>query len=152
MSELTKKTVAELEIDRGELLIARQRIVAELGALESQLAEFAARCATKLPAPQYHKIQQQRAEVVRLKNEKVAELGSLKSAVQEIQTVIEVRKAQAGGLTSGEVKQLVAIRDEMHEFSMDASNAKSARDAAWKFCQQLRTVLKIHFDRTSGGI
>lgn len=47
-------------------------------------------------------------------------------------------------------QQLVTIRDRWHDFSMEATNPKPAREAAWKFSQELRTVLKIYFDRKAG--
>jgi hypothetical protein len=42
----------------------------------------------------------------------------------------------------------VNIRDRWHEFSMEKSNTQSAREAAFKFSQELREILKRHFQKS----
>jgi hypothetical protein len=140
------KSVPELEIDDGEYRIARHRLSAEKQALQGQLSEINAKCSMRLKFSEYHKLQKARSELVKQLAEKEIEIGELNSRRAELSTVIEVRKHQEMG--RHDIRQLVHIRDTWHAFSMDKANHQKAREAAWKFSQELGDVLKRFF---SGG-
>jgi len=142
---IVNKSIEELEVDDGELRIIRQRLSAEKQALQGQLGELNARCATRLPNKEYQKIQNARGQIVKQLAEKESELGALNSQRHEILTVLEVRKRQAGKFVPSDVKLLVEIRDRWHAFSMDSDNHQKAREVAWKVSQELLEFLKPHF-------
>lgn len=135
-------TAPELAIDAAELDIERQRVCAEKHACQAQLAELNAKCAVHLPGSEFKKIQQQRSEIIKLLSEKERELAELNSRRAEIRATLEVKKNL---VTPPFVKQIVAIRDQWHAFSMDAKNHQKAREAAWKVSQELRELLRAYF-------
>jgi hypothetical protein len=141
---LVSQSIPELQVDAGELQIVRHRLVAEKRALEAQLAEVNAKCERRLPQQEYQKLRQQRAQIIRQMTEKEAEIADLNSRRAEVNTVLNVRTQKA--FTVPEIRQLVEIRDRWHGFSMDAGNHQKAREAAWQFSQELRALLKTHFD------
>lgn len=142
---IVNKSIEELEVDDGELRTMRQRLSAEKQALQGQLGELNARCATRLPTKEYQKIQSARGQIVKQLAEKESELGAINSQRAEVLTVLEVRKRQAGKFVPSDVKKLVEIRDRWHAFSMDSDNHQKAREVAWKISQELRELLKPHF-------
>ncbi len=142
---IVEKSIAELEIDDGELRTMRERLVAEKTALQSELAELNSKCATRIDNYKYQTIQNRRAQVVKQVNDKEAELAELNARRTELNTVMQVRKRQAHRFVPSDVRQIVAIRDKWHAFSMDASNHQKAREIAWKVSQELREFLKPHF-------
>lgn len=123
MSSLVAKSLPELTIDDAEFRIMRQRMTAEKKALEAQLAEINARCSTHLPQKEYHKQQSQRGQ---------------------LSTVISVRTQRA--FTVPQIRQLVEMRDRWHDFSMDAKRHQKERETWWHCSQELRDILKRHFD------
>lgn len=145
---ILKKSICELEVDDGEMLAIRRKLSAEKQALQGMLGELNAKCATRLPQKEYQKIQSQRGQIVKQLAEKENEIGELNAKRAELQTVLEVRKRQAGRFQPSDVKRLVEIRDRWHAFSMDKLNPRSARETAWKMSQELREFLKPYFDRT----
>jgi uncharacterized protein YdaU (DUF1376 family) len=146
---IVKKTINELEIDAAEYCMMRKRLTAEKAALQSQLAEIKAACTTRLPQQKYHSLQKQRAQLVRQLMEKEQEIATLNETRVELNAVTQVRKRQAGMFSVGETRELVEIRDKWHGFSMDAANHQKAREVAWKISQELREVLKRHFDASA---
>jgi len=144
---IVEKTICELEIDDGELLVMKRKLTAEKQALQGDLGTLNAKCATRLPQKEYQKIQNQRGDIVKMLANKEAEIGELNAKRAELQTVMQVRKRQAGKFVPSDVRLLVAIRDKWHDFSMDKNNPKSARETAWKISQELREFLKPHFNQ-----
>ena len=143
---IIEKSIEELELDNGELLILKQRLLAEKQALQGQLSELNAKCSMRLPSSEYHKIQSARGQVVKQLTGKESEIGALNAQRAELQAVMDVRKRQAKKFAPSDVRQLVEIRDRWHAFSMNPDNNKNARDVAWKISQELRAFLKPHFN------
>lgn len=142
---IVEKAICELEIDDGELLSMKQRLSAEKQALQGSLAELNAKCATRLPNKEYQRIQSARGQIVKQLADKETEIGALNRQRAELNTVMQVRKRQAGKFVPSDVKALVEIRDRWHSFSMDSDNHQKAREVAWKISQELREFLKPHF-------
>jgi len=146
-TSIVDKSVCELEIDLGEYRMMKDRLSAEKAGLQCQLADLKARCSIRLPQEKYHKIQVERAGVLKLLAEKEAEISELNQKAAELNTVKEVRKRQAGEILPSDMRRLVEIRDKWHGFSMDSDNHQKGREAAWKFSQELREVLAQIFNR-----
>lgn len=142
---IVAKSISELEIDDGELLIMKQRLTAEKQALQGQIGELNAKCATRIPNNEYQRIQSQRGQIVKQIADKETEIGELNRQRTELQTVLQVRKRQAGQFAPSDTKVLVAMRDRWHAFSMDSDNHQKAREVAWKVSQELRELLKTRF-------
>lgn len=142
----TTETLQELELDRGELSVLRARICAEKTALQSELAELNSKCARRLEQSVFASIQRRRSEIVASVNEKENEIQSVNAQIQVAQQAVNVKRKSVE-LERFEVRQLVEIRDRWHGFSMDPSNHQKARECAWKFSQELRDVLKRHFEK-----
>lgn len=142
---IVEKAICELEIDDGELLTMKQKLSAEKQALQGQLGELNAKCATRLPNKEYQRIQSARGQIVNQLAEKEIEICELNRQRAELQTVMQVRKRQAGKFVPSDVKLLTEIRDKWHAFSMDSDNHQKAREVAWKISQELREFLKPHF-------
>ena len=145
MSEIMNKTAAELEVDIAELRTVRTRDAAEMKAIQAQLAALNAQLKTTQPQARYHKLMNQRAQLVRALHEFELSVQGLNQQITELNTVREHRWKQENHLTLEDVKLLIGIRDRWHEFSMDDTQHAKARQAAFKFSQELRTVLKKHF-------
>lgn len=139
------KAICELEIDDCELLMMKQNLSAEKQALQGQVGELNAKCATRIPNNEYQRIQSQRGQVVKQIADKETEIGEINRRRAELNTVLQVRKRQAGKFVPSDVKQLVKIRDRWHAFSMDSDNHQKAREVAWKISQEIREFLKPHF-------
>ncbi len=144
---IVNKSIAELEIDDGELRVMKQRLSAEKHALQGELAQINSQCVSRLPQKEYQRLQSRRGQIVKQLQEKEVEIGDLNSSRHEILTVLEVRKRQAQLFVPSDVRKLVEIRDRWHGFSMDKNNPKSARETAWKISQELREFLKPHFNQ-----
>lgn len=142
---IIEKSICELEIDDGELLTMKQRLSAEKQALQGQLGELNAKCATRMPQREYQRIQSARGQIVKQLAEKETEIGALNRQRAELQTVMQVRKRQAGKFVPSDVRLLVKIRDKWHAYSMDSNHHQKAREVAWKISQELREFLKPHF-------
>ena len=147
MNPLCEQTIEELEIADGEVLIQRTRLINEKAALSSRLAELKAACTIRLQSKDYHRLQKERAQVIKQLTEKEAELSLLKEQRVEINTVLQVRKRQAGLFVPKDMRKLVEIRDRWHDYSMDSKNHQKAREVAWKISQELREVLKAQFQK-----
>lgn len=145
--KLTELSLQELMIEDGELQILKQRLGMEKQGLQSQLVDLNSRCATRLPQKEYQRLQSQRGQIVKQLNEKEQEIGEVNARRAELNTIISVRKKE--GMRPSDIKQLVCLRDKWHGFSMDGGNHQKAREAAWKFSQELREILKHYFDSTA---
>lgn len=142
---IVEKSICELEIDDGEMLAMKQKFSAEKQALQGQLGELNAKCAIRLPQKEYQRIQTARSQIVKQLAEKETEIAALNRKRTELQTVMQVRKRQAGKFVPSDVKLLVEIRDRWHGFSMDSTNHQKAREVAYKISQELREFLKPRF-------
>jgi chromosome segregation ATPase len=142
---LVKKSIIELQIDDGELMALRRKLTAEKQAIQGQLGEINTKLKTTLPNDIFHKLNNRRGQLVKMLSEKESEVGELNAKRAELQTVLEVRKREAGHFQPHDVAKLVAIRDKWHDFSMDKKNPKSARETAWKISQEIRELLKPTF-------
>lgn len=145
MSEIMHKTSAELEVDIAELHNVRTRDTAEMKAIQAQLAELNAQLKTTQPQARYHKLMNQRAQMIRALHELELSVQGLNQKLKELNTVRAYRWKQENHLTVEDVKLLIGIRDRWHEFSMDDTQHAKARQAAFKFSQELRAVLRKHF-------
>lgn len=145
---ITQKSVIELELDDGELLTLRERLVTEKAALQSQLTGFKAQLAGRLPNVKYQGLMRQRAAVVQQLMEKEREIGELNEQRKVLGSVKEFRKSQESTLKVADIRSLVALRDGWHEFSMDDAHAPVERRLAFKFSQELRAFLKPYFAKT----
>lgn len=143
------KTLQELELDRGELVVTRTRLCAEKTALQSQVAELNSKCATRLNQSLFASIQRRRSELVSRVNEKEQEIQEINAQIQITQSAADAKRHTVE-VKRFEVRQLVHLRDQWHEFSMDPKNHQKAREAAWKFSQELREILKRHFESKNG--
>ena len=137
----------ELMIDEGEAWALRQKLVADKMALQTQLGELNAKCSVILPKPEYHKIQSQRAVIVKQLGEKERELAELKIRRVALNVKKDIERVNKG-MPVSRVRDLVELRDRWHGFSMEPKNHQKAREAAWKFSQELGQILKLHFDRS----
>lgn len=144
-STLTQKSIEELEIDDGELRALRQRLVMEKTALQSQLNEINTQCRVRLPTAKFQQLQSRRGQIARQLMDKEREISDVNARRHELLTVKEVRKEQSSHLKVADIKKLIAIRDEWHDFSMDNKNDPVKRRMAWHFSQQLKEFLKPYF-------
>jgi capsule polysaccharide export protein KpsE/RkpR len=142
------KSLAELEIDDAELQVTRHRFASELQSLIGQLVEINAKLKITLPVNEFRKLNSQRGQVVKQITEKNQEVAIVKAEAAAVRAAMEVQKRKA--LNLHDVRELVEIRDRWHEFSMDKGNHQKAREAAFKFSQELKIILKRYFD--AGGI
>lgn len=145
MSAIISKTVAELEIDDGELRMAKQKLSQEKHSLQGMIAEINSKCTTRLSQNDYHKIQKLRASIVNQLQQKEGEIADINSRRHELLTVLEVRKQQSNKFQPDDIRLLVSIRDKWHDFSMESKNPKAARDVAWKISQEIRAFLLPYF-------
>ncbi len=145
---VVEKSLVELEIDDAELRDQKHKVSQEKQALQGTLAELNAKCAVRLPGNEFLRIQRHRGQLVRQLADKEGELGAINRQRSELQTVMQVRRRQAGEFLPKDVRLLVAIRDRWHGFSMDSKNHQKARETAWKFSQELRDFLKPHFQES----
>jgi hypothetical protein len=138
-------SIPDLEIDNGQLHILKQKLVQEKQAIQAQLAEINARCSVILPTKQFHKIRSQRGQIVKMLTDKEAEISAVKARLTQVSTVLHVKKHEEFG--ANEISKLVELRDKTHAFSMDPENHQKARETAWKFSQDLRTILRTYFHK-----
>jgi hypothetical protein len=143
---LIEKSKDELEIDRAELAVLRQRFVQEKMAIQSLLADVNVRCKIRLPQGEYIRLQKQRCDLTKSMNEKESNISQLNSRLRELQAVIDFKRRNLV-----DIKKLIAIRDEWHDFSMDKKNDPVKRRVAWIFSQQLRELLKPYFDQDNSS-
>lgn len=140
-------SIAELELESGELAQERQRIVAEKMALQSQIADLNLRCATTLPQHEFVKVQRERTRLVKEVNARESLLSELKAGRTVLGSVINAKRKESFG--PSEIHTLVEIRDRWHGFSMDSVNHQKAREVAWKVSQEIAKLLKSHFTPSS---
>lgn len=140
--------IKERILDEAELLASKDRLVAEKFGLQTQLAEINAECAVRLPNAKFYRLQQRRQALVREMSEKEKELAGIRANLRVAQASTEITKRHAFG--GSHVRQLVQLRDKWHEFSMDSENGQKSREAAWKFSQELRSILKSYFSVSDG--
>lgn len=125
------------------MLVDRERVTAEKQGIQAQLAEINARMAVRLPNDTFRKLTLQRKDLTSRLAQCEVDLASLKTKLRVAETQKAVAKRQAFDATC--VRQLVDLRDQWHEFSMDSHQPQKARETAWKFVQELRAVLKSYF-------
>lgn len=146
---ITEKTIEELEIDDGELLILKNRLSIEKQALQGQLAELNGKCSKRLPNAEFHRIKSAKGQIAKQLSEKEMEIGEVNAKRAELWTVLSVRKRQAGKFKPEDVRRLAGIRDHWHSYSMDPANHQKSREIAWKISQELREFLKPYFSKTT---
>lgn len=142
---LVEKSIAELELDDGELRVEKQRLSAMKQSLQGEAARLNAKCATRIATAEYHKIQRERSEVVRQITGIEADISGVNARRTEVLAVLEVRKRQSGMFAPTDVRRLVEMRDRWHAASMDTETHQKAREMAWKNSQELRDFLKPYF-------
>lgn len=141
---LVEQTLPELLLGEGEYRAVRQRLVQEKLAIQQHLSEVNGKLSVKLPHAEFQKLNNQRRVLIQSLLDKEKEISAFNAERAEIETVMEVRKRQQFGIT--QIKALVTIRDNWHEFSMDPANHQKAREVAFKVSQELRALLKPYFD------
>lgn len=139
MQELSDSIITE-----GENAVAMQKLTSEKMAMQAQLTELNAKCATRLPNSEFQKIQNRRKDIVRMLFEKEREIADLKISRAVNSTAIKVQSKKSLGPSY--IRQLVEMRDRWHDFSMDGNHHHKARETAWKMSQELRAILKLFFD------
>jgi hypothetical protein len=144
---LIEKTVAELILDQNELAAIRHRYAQEKMALQGQLISVNAEIKTKCKQTQkaeFHRLNKHRSNILRSLSEKENDITLINQHRAEVQAVIDVRKQQQFGIK--QIKELIAVRDRWHEFSMEKANHQKAREVAFKVSQELRELLKPYFE------
>lgn len=149
MSNTAEKSLEELQIDDGELLMQKHKLSQEKQAIQGELAGINARTKHKLPNKEFFKLKALRSNLAVQLSEKEREIGAINHARAELNTIINVRKRQAGMFPPYQVRQLVEMRDKYHEMSMDPKKHKEARNTAWNISQELRAFLKPFFTYTA---
>ena len=129
--------MAELQAERAELTATK-------ASHQGQLAEINGELSGTLPMNKYVALKKQRAVLVAELNQTEMKLGQNKRAITACHAEREIAENKEFG--RWRIRQLVAIRDQWHGFSMNPENPKPARQAAWKFSQELREILKSYFD------
>lgn len=146
---LIEKTVAELLLDQNELAAIRHRYAQEKMALQGQLIGVNAALKTKdklREKAEFHRLNRHRTNILNSLSAKENEITLINQRRAEVQAVIDVRKQQQFGIK--QIKELIAVRDRWHEFSMEKANHQKAREVAFKVSQELRDLLKPYFEGT----
>lgn len=145
----SSEMLADLELTRSELQQVRQSYVAEKLALVEKLGAINARCKTRLPNDEFHRLQSKRGQLVKEMARVEKKLAEMNAGAVSIQATIDIRKRTA--LAVSDVRHLVAIRDRWHDYSMDKANHQKAREVAWKVSQELKAFLKHYFDPSANN-
>jgi hypothetical protein len=146
MSQLMEKSVAELEIDQGELLVIRHALSQEKHAIQAQLVEINAACSTRIPPNEFSKLQNQRRDLVKALAQKESEILSNKSKIRELLTVVTFKKRH-----SFDPKVIIAIRNDWQSYSLCNKIDPVKRRLAWQFAQQLTEALRPYFAARPGS-
>ena len=101
---LIEKSQKELEIDRNEFLLMRQKVATEKTAIQSMLVAVNLKLRVRLSRSDFLSLQNQRADLIRQQEEKEREIQELKAKQTEIQTVIDFKKSE--GLQPSDVRNL----------------------------------------------
>ncbi len=137
--------IEELKMDKAEMEIARQRLVQEKTALQSELAEINAQCRVTLPMPKFQKLQSQRGQIIRQVNEKECEISQINIQLRQVNTVVSV-KTERKEISKTVIKSFVQMRDKYHEFSMNPDNTQEARRIFWAVSQEIRGILNPYWE------
>lgn len=132
--------MAQLKSERAGLIQAKS-------GLETQLAEIKARCSTRLPQYEYHRLQQERTELVRQMGNIQSRFGAINEEISKLaleeNAANQARRAdRAADAPSDLVSALSALRQEYQEFSADTSRISSMRAMASEFVLKLNPIIK----------
>lgn len=143
---LTAKTIEELEIEDGELLLLKEKLTTEKRCLQAEIVGINNKCTRTLPREEFNRLTRLKGDIVRqliTKDNEIAEVNTRRIALN---TFKQVRKQQAGWFPSPAIRQLVEMRDRLHAISMDKKRHQKAREIAWEISQELKELLKPHFE------
>lgn len=142
--------IEEIKMDVADLKSAKNRLVQEKMALQSETAEINAKCRVTLPMREFQKLQSHRGQLVGQINNIEIEISKLNSQITEANTVVSV-KTGTKDIQRNTINGFVELRDSYHEKSMNPDHSPELRRTFWKFSQEIRGILNPYWEMMKGA-